>query len=199
MKIIIDIKKIEDDIKHTSEHLELMSKIFTSYDAIHDILNNNNISLAKDFEIEFQNFQYMLVLSQFELSLILKAIYFSRNDLEKIHNIKKGLLIIYETKVAIDKLSPTLKRIKEGYPQLENEFTQTIILIKEVRKSISLNRRIEEIRNNVSAHINPNFLHYYKYFEKIDLHEDFNLLIDMKAIFYKIENFVGIVSSIKRL
>lgn len=190
---MIDIAKIEDDIKHTSEHLELISKILTSYDIVYNILNNKNISLAKDFEIEFSNFQYILVLSQFELSLILKAIFFSKSDLEKIHNIKRGLLILYETKVALDKLSPTLKRIKEDFPQLENEFSQIITLIKEVKKSISLDRRIEEIRNNVSAHINPNFLHYYKHIEKIDLSEDYNLLINMKAIFHKIENFVTLV------
>lgn len=115
---MIDIAKIEDDIKHTSEHLELISKILTSYDIVYNILNNKNISLAKDFEIEFSNFQYILVLSQFELSLILKVIFFSKSDLEKIHNIKRGLLILYETKVALDKLSPTLKRIKEDFPQL---------------------------------------------------------------------------------
>lgn len=187
---MISIAKIEDDIKHTSEHLELMSKILTTYTIVYDILDNNHVSLAKDFEIEYPNFQYILVLSQFELSLILKAIFFSKSDLEKIHNIKKGLLIIYETKVALDKLSPTLKRIKEDFPQLENEFSQIITLIKEVKKIISSDRRIEKIRNNVSAHINPNFLHYYKHIEKIDLSEDFTLLIKMKEIFSKIENFI---------
>ncbi|MDQ8747844.1 hypothetical protein [Elizabethkingia miricola] len=190
---MIDIGKIENDIKHTSEHLELMSKILTTVNIVHDILNNKNVSLAKDFEIEYPNFQYILVLSQFELSLILKAIFFSKSDLEKVHNIKKGLLILYETKVALDKFSPTLKRIKEDFPQFESEFSQTITLIKEVKKSISSDRRIEEIRNNVSAHINPNFLHYYKHIEKIDLFEDFTLLIKMKEIFRKIEDFVTLI------
>lgn len=196
---MIDIRSIEDDIKHTSEQLELMSKILASFDTVHSILNSSNTDLAKDFEIEFPNFQYVLVLSQFELSLTLKAIFFSKSELEKIHNIKKGLLTLYETKIALDKLNPTLKKIKAEFPQLENEFSQTNNLIKEAKKTIMLNRRIEEIRNNVSAHINPNFLQYYKHFEKVNLSEDLSLLIDMKKIFYKIENFISKVREYKRL
>lgn len=32
---MINIENIEEDIKHTGEHLELMSKIINSYDIVH--------------------------------------------------------------------------------------------------------------------------------------------------------------------
>ncbi|AZB10853.1 hypothetical protein EG344_19420 [Chryseobacterium sp. G0162] len=174
-----------------------MNKILTSYDIVHGILHKNKIELAKDFEIEFANFQYILVLSQFELSLVFKSIY-SLNDLEKIHNIKRGLLILYETKIALDKLNLTLKRISLDFPQLEDEFKLIRDLIRNSKKTILSHDRIEDIRNNVSAHINPNFLEYYKYFEKVDLSEDLNLLTNMKKTFYTIENFISKVRSLKR-
>ncbi|WP_395974317.1 hypothetical protein [Chryseobacterium cucumeris] len=195
---MIDINNLNNDIKHTSEHLQLMNKILTSYDIVHGVLHKNKIELAKDFEIEFVNFQYILVLSQFELSLVFKSIYYSLNDLEKIHNIKRGLLILYETKIALDKLNLTLRRISLDFPQLEDEFKLIIDLIRDSKKIILSHDRIEDIRNNVSAHINPIFLEYYKYFEKVDLSEDLNLLMNMKKTFYTIENFISKVRSLKR-
>ncbi|MEJ5102748.1 hypothetical protein [Chryseobacterium sp. MYb328] len=194
---MIDITNLNNDIKHTSEHLQLMSKILTSYDIVYGILNKNGIELAKDFETEFANFQYILVLSQFELCLVFKSIYYSLNDLEKIHNIKRGLLILYETKIALDKLNLTLRKISLDFPELEDEFKLIIDLIRDSKKIILSHGRIEDIRNNVSAHINPNFLEYYKYFEKVDLSEDLNLLMNMKKTFYSIENFISKIRSLK--
>jgi len=195
---MIDIKKIEEDIIHTGEHLDLMSKILTSYDIVNEILFKTEAELAKDFETEFANYQYILVLSQFELSLALKSIYYSKSDLEKIHNLKKGLSILYETKIVMDKLNPTLKQIKENYPSLQDEFKKTIIIIKSIKKIILFDSRIEEIRNNVFAHFNPNFTQYYNYFEKIVINNDLKLLIEIKDYLYQIERFIVKVRSIKK-
>ncbi|NMR35317.1 hypothetical protein HIO71_14110 [Chryseobacterium aquaticum] len=170
-----------------------MSKILTTYDCVHAMLTEHDVELAEDFKTEFANFQYILVLAQFELCLVLKAIHYSQNDLEKIHSIKRGFLIIYETKIALDKLNPTLKTIKSDFPQLENEFKQAVYLIKDVRRIVNDDIRIVEVRNNVSAHINPNFLEYYKNFEMLELSKDLNLIMDMKNKLYLIEKFISTV------
>lgn len=187
---MIEIDKLEDEIENLVEHLELMKKVLTSYSVVNNIFKKNNIDLAKKFEIEIENLQYILVLAQLEISLTLKSIYYSKNDFEKIHIIKRGLHIIYETKISLDKLNPTLKSIKNEFPRLDIEFRGTIELIKQMKKQINSERRIGEIRNNVSAHINANFLEYYNYLGKINLEEDLQLLVRFKLVLNEIERFL---------
>lgn len=187
---MIEIDKLEDEIENVVEHLELMKKILTSYTVVHNIFKKNDIDLAKKFEIEIENLQYILVLAQLEISLTLKSIYYSKSEFEKIHIIKRGLHIIYETKISLDKLNPTLKSIKNEFPGLDIAFRETIELIKQIKKQINSERRIEEIRNNVSAHINANFLEYYNYLGRINLEEDLQLLIRFKLVLNEIERFL---------
>lgn len=196
---MIEIDKLEDEIENLVEHLELMKKVLTSYSVVNNIFKKNNIDLAKKFEIEIENLQYILVLAQLEISLTLKSIYYSKNDFEKIHIIKRGLHIIYETKISLDKLNPTLKSIKNEFPRLDIEFRGTIELIKQMKKQINSERRIEEIRNNVSAHINANFLEYYNYLGKINLEEDLQLLVRFKLVLNEIERFLFKVRNEKSL
>lgn len=196
---MIEIDKLEDEIENLVEHLELMKKVLTSYSVVNNILKKNNIDLAKKFEIEIENLQYILVLAQLEILLTLKSIYYSKNDFEKIHIIKRGLHTIYETKISLDKLNPTLKSIKNEFPRLDIEFRGTIELIKQMKKQINSERRIGEIRNNVSAHINANFLEYYNYLGKINLEEDLQLLVRFKLVLNEIERFLFKVRNEKSL
>ncbi len=76
---------------------------------------------------------------------------------------------------------------------LKNEFKQAVYLIKDVRRIVNDDIRIVEVRNNVSAHINPNFLEYYKNFEMLELSKDLNLIMDMKNKLYLIEKFISTV------
>jgi len=187
---MIKIETIESDIEHLIEHLDFMNGIINCYSIVNDIFKTNNIDLAKDFEVQIENLQSILVLAQLEISLVLKSIYYSKSEIEKKHIIKRGLLILYESKMTLDKLNPTLKLIKEKYPELEIEFKDIIDIIKQFKKRIHKEERIADIRNNISAHINPIFLEYYKYLNKIYLEEDLDLLIRFKLILNEIDSFL---------
>lgn len=187
---MIKIETIESDIEHLIEHLDFMNGIINCYSIVNDIFKTNNIDLAKDFETQIENLQSILVLAQLEISLVLKSIYYSKSEIEKKHIIKRGLLILYESKMTLDKLNPTLKLIKEKYLELEIEFKDIIDIIKQFKKRIHREERIADIRNNISAHINPIFLEYYKYLNKIDLEEDLDLLFRFKLILNEIDSFL---------
>lgn len=195
---MIKIETIENDIKHLIEHLEFMNGIINSYSIVNDIFKKNNIDLAKDFETEIENLQSVLILAQLEISLVLKSIHYSKSEAEEKHLIKRGILILYESKVTLDKLNPTLKLIKKEYPELETQFKSIIEIIKQFKKRINYEKRIVEIRNNISAHINPNFLEYYNYLNKIDLKEDLHLLIRFKLILNEIDSFLYKVRTQKK-
>lgn len=195
---MIKIKTIENDIEHLIEHLKFMNGIINSYSIVNDIFKRNNIDLAKDFETEIENLQSILVLAQLEISLVLKSIHYSKSEAEEKHLIKRGILILYESKITLGKLNPTLKLIKKEYPELEIQFKDIIEIIKQFKKRINNEKRILEIRNNISAHINPNFLEYYNYLNKIDLKEDLDLLIRFKLILNEIDSFLYKVRTQKK-
>ena len=63
-------------------------------------------------------------------------------------------------------------------------------MIKQAKRRIADEPRIMHIRNNISAHINTNFLENYKYLETVDLEEDIDLIIRMKLILNELNNFL---------
>jgi len=193
MKTIPKLETIEKDIRESTEHLNFMQNVLNSYDDLKDIFKEKP-EIAKHFETEIENLHSVITLAQLEISLVLKSLHFAKNESEEKHITKRGLLVIYETKIALDKLNPTLKKIRNDFPELEIEFKDILDIIKQAKKRISSERRIEEIRNNISAHINSNFLEYYQFLEKIDLEEDISLIVRMKLILNEINNFLFKVS-----
>lgn len=193
MKTIPKLETIEKDIRESTEHLNFMQNVLNSYDDLKDIFKEKP-KIAKHFETEIENLHSVITLAQLEISLVLKSLHFAKNESEEKHITKRGLLVIYETKIALDKLNPTLKKIRNDFPELEIEFKDILDIIKQAKKRISSERRIEEIRNNISAHINSNFLEYYQFLEKIDLEEDISLIARMKLILNEINNFLFKVS-----
>lgn len=193
MKTIPKLETIEKDIRESTEHLNFMQNVLNSYDDLKDIFKEKP-EIAKHFETEIENLHSVITLAQLEISLVLKSLHFAKNETEEKHITKRGLLVIYETKIALDKLNPTLKKIRNDFPELEIEFKDILDIIKQAKKRISSERRIEEIRNNISAHINSNFLEYYQFLEKIDLEEDISLIVRMKLILNEINNFLLKVS-----
>lgn len=193
MKTIPKLETIEKDIRESTEHLNFMQNVLNSYDDLKDIFKEKP-KIAKHFETEIENLHSVITLAQLEISLVLKSLHFAKNESEEKHITKRGLLVIYETKIALDKLNPTLKKIRNDFPELEIEFKDILDIIKQAKKRISSERRIEEIRNNISAHINSNFLEYYQFLEKIDLEEDISLIVRMKLILNEINNFLFKVS-----
>lgn len=95
-----------------------------------------------------------------KISLVLKSIHYVKSQAEKIHLLKRGILVLYEFKIILDKLNPTLRKIKDENSELELEFKNIIDIIKQLKKRINSEVRIVEIRNNTSAHFNSSFLEY---------------------------------------
>jgi hypothetical protein len=193
MRTIPKLETIEKYIRESTEHLNFMQNVINSYDDLKDIFKEKP-EIANHFETEIENFHSIITLSQLEISLVLKSLYFAKNESEEKHITKRGLLVIYEIKIALDKLNPTLKKIRNDFPELEIEFKDILDIIKQAKKRISSERRIEEIRNNTSAHINSNFLEYYQFLEKIDLEEDISLIVRINLILNEINNFLFKVS-----
>ena len=186
---MIKIETIEKDIADAISHLHFMNRVLDSYKGLEDVFQNRP-ELKKYFTTEIENFHSIVTLAQLEISLSLKAIYYAKCKSEKSHLIKRGLLVLYEIKMALDKLNPVFKKIKDDYPELENEFKEITIIIKQAKRRIADEPRIMHIRNNISAHINTNFLENYKYLETVDLEEDIDLIIRMKLILNELNNFL---------
>lgn len=187
---MLKIETIENDIKDLTEHLDFMKGIIHSYSVVNEIFIKNDIDLAKEFEIHIENFQSILVLGQLEISLVLKSIHYAKSQAEKIHLLKRGILVLYEFKIVLDKLNPTLRKIKDENSELELEFKSIIDIIKQFKKRINSEVRIVEIRNNTSAHFNSSFLEYSNFLNKIEYEEDLSLILRFRLILNEIESFL---------
>lgn len=186
---MIKIETIEKDIEDAISHLNFMNRVLDSYKGSEHFFQNKP-ELKKYFTTEIENFHSIVTLAQLEITLSLKAIYYAKSESEKSHLIKRGLLVLYETKMALDKLNPAFKKIKNEYPELETEFKEISLIIKQAKRRITDESRIMHIRNNISAHINADFLENYKYLETVDLEEDIDLIIRMKLILNELNNFL---------
>lgn len=188
---MLNLEEIETEIRQYSEHLDLMSKIINSYSAVYECLKDVYYEFAKDYDTEFHNIQYILLIAQLEILLVLKSIYYAKSDYERVHLIKRGMLVIYEGKILLDKLNPTFKRIKDEFPELEIEFKRIVDSIKQFKKYITKDKRIEEIRNNSAAHINPNLLEYYNFLHQIEFDEDLKMIISFKKLLNQVDLFLS--------
>lgn len=191
---MVKIETIEEDILDSLQHLHFMNTFMSFSNEILKTYSNNDF-IKNLFADDIDNLHCMITVSQLEISLVLKSIHYSNNDYEKRHHIKRVILVIYEIKKVLDKLNPALKTIKDNHPELSEDFIEIVTIIKAVKKTITENIRIKEIRDNISAHINPSFLDYNKHLEKINIEEDVHFIIRLKLILNKLNSFLFIVVS----
>ncbi|HRG18681.1 MAG TPA: hypothetical protein PLP39_06295 [Flavobacterium lutivivi] len=186
---MVEIETIERDILDCLQHIHFMNTFMLFSNEMLKVYGHNEF-VNNLFASEIDNFHCMITVSQLEISLVLKSIHYSNNDYEKRHNIKKAILTTYEIKKVLDKLNPVLKIIKDKHPDLNEEFKEMVIIIKAVKKFIAENNRIKGIRDNISAHINPNFVEYNSHLKKINIEEDVDFIIKLKMILNKLNEFL---------
>lgn len=184
------IEIIENDIQESLKHLDFMNNAIGSFESLKILFNESKPEIAEILNTDIQNFQAIMAVVGLEICLVLKGIYYSKSDSEKIFLLKKGLLVLYETKILLDKLSPIIKQIKIELPELEKDIIEFTNILKQTKKRIVSESRIAEIRNNTSAHFNPNFLEFYRFIQKIDLKNDLDFLLRTIKILREIDKFL---------
>lgn len=187
----ISIETLEKDIKENIEHLEIINSMMELNEELRDFVSKNfTPSPIEHIKFDIENIHPIINISKLEISLILKSIHYAKNDIEKNHTLKKGLLIVFETFETLKKFNKILKEYSQKTNKLKNEFNQINLRIKPFRKLLNDDSRIKNIRDNIVAHINSNFIEYYKQLKKIDIVNDYDLLIRFRFMLNDLDEYL---------
>src|SRR5215218_8577536 len=125
----------------------------------------------EDFnEIERMNkFNTLLTISLLDLMVVCKNMCLAETDWERIHFIKQGYLVIYETINTYHKHSSELRNtIATKYSGFIKTFDAINKDLKQFKKIHDYENVIGLIRNKVAGHIDEDFILYYDTIAKLD-------------------------------
>lgn len=153
-------------------HLETLRKIIDAQTkATEFFIQIDPKTDLEDFnEIELMNkFNALLTISLLDLMVVCKNMCLVETDWERIHFIKQGYLIIYETINTYHKYSSELRNT------IATKYTGFITIFNTINKDLKQFKKIHDyenvigvIRNKVAGHINEDFVLYYDVIAKLD-------------------------------
>lgn len=188
MTVPIKIKSLENDIIECSKHLDYLKKTSILGKKLNEFINENSFDKKAFLDLDISNAHCVITISQLEISIILKSLFHSKNELEKKQILKNGILIMYESIKSIDKFNKVLKDYSELNPNLHNDFKAYRTEIKQFKGDISFDRKIKNIRNNIAGHINTDFVEYSKFINSIKIEKTMNTLIAYRLIINKLND-----------
>ena len=180
--------KIDDNLELYAKYLdELRSNInqINSVDKIYEKLNLE-FKLEDFSEIEsLINFTGYLTISILDLLVICKNIILAKYHWEKIHQLKQGYLVIYESIQSYHK--HRLEDVAEKNTESKELYQYISKTLKAFKKDYNFPKAFTEIRNATIAHIDTNFAIYYDLVAKIDGDKSFNAILAFLQIIYKMQ------------
>lgn len=166
------IEEADKCIPLYTAHLEILRKIMhTQTEAIEFLVQIDAKTDIEDFdEIERMNkFNALLTISLLDLMVVCKNMCLVETDWERIHFIKQGYLVIYETINTYHKYSSELRKIiSTKYCGFTKNFDIINKDLKQFKKIHDYENVIGVIRNKVAGHIDEDFVLYYDIIVKLD-------------------------------
>lgn len=190
MTVPIKIKSLENDIIECSKHLDYLKKTSILSKELNEFISDNNFDKKALLDLDISNAHCVTTISQLEISILLKSLFHSKNELEQKQILKNGILIMYESIKSIDTFNKVLKDYSELNPKLQNEFKAYRTEIKQFKRDISFDRKIKNIRNNIAGHINTDFIEYSKFIDSIEIEKTMNTLIAYRLIINRLNDYL---------
>jgi len=166
------IDAANESIPFYTTHLETLRKLIDvqSKTTEYFVQVDPNIDLEEFNEIEQMNkFNALLTISLLDLMVVCKNMCLAKTDWERIHFIKHGYLVVYETINTYHKHSSELQRIiATKYAAFRTSFESINKDLKQFKKLHDYEKVIGLIRNKVAGHIDEDFVLYYDIIAKLD-------------------------------
>ena len=83
MKIPIKIESIEKDISECTEHLDYLKKTSILSKELNEFISDKNFDRKALMDMDISNAHCVTTISQLEMSLSLKSLFYAKNELEK--------------------------------------------------------------------------------------------------------------------
>lgn len=190
MQISINLESIEKDITECSEHLNYLKKIANLNRDLTGFVAEYKLNGKSLLDLDITNAHCVATIAQLEMSLILKSLYHSKQELEKKHILKNGILIIYEVIKSLDKFNKSLNHYSHQNNELNYEFKKYNDEIRTFKKSIDIDKEIKNIRNNIAGHINIDFVEYSNFIESVKIERTINYLIAFRMIITRLNDYL---------
>ncbi|MFD2871986.1 hypothetical protein ACFS5N_05870 [Mucilaginibacter ximonensis] len=125
----------------------------------------------------------LLTIAASDLSIIVSALYLTKQRLEQIYYMKSAYLIVYETYMAFQGKQQLLKKeVNEADEELQAKHK---LIIKSWRKFIAdfkLDSDVKNVRHKTGGHINTDFSEWYAIVLSLDPQHTANMLIAFTQI-----------------
>ncbi|MDM1297266.1 hypothetical protein HXZ94_01920 [Empedobacter falsenii] len=171
-------KNIEEKIQFF-ENLEYSLNIFKEID---EHFNEYNIGSTLDHDEfnEIQKIYTLITISEIEISIIFKNLFYSKNKIENIFILKKGILIVIETINTLNKFQIMLKSLSIDNDILNKEYQEISLGLKKIKKDFNI-EKLKKIRNKTIAHYDLDFIQFFKLSNEIEFNKYRILLLKFWA------------------
>jgi hypothetical protein len=191
----IKIKTLDNDINECSIHLEYLKKTSVLGKELNEFITDYSFDSNALLDLNISNAHCVTTISQLEISLTLKSLYYSKKEIEKKEIEKKqilknGILVIYESIKTLEQFNKLFKEYSELNESLNDEFKKHKLLMKGFKKSIGYDSSIKNIRNNISGHINSDYIEYSKHIDSIDIEKTTHFIVVYRLIINELNNYL---------
>ena len=188
MENSIKIEILDNDINECTIHLDYLKKISVLGKELNEFVLENSFDSKALLDLNISNAHCVSTISQLEISLTLKSLHYSKYEIEKKQILKNGILVVYESIKSLEKFNKTLKEYSGKSENFKKEFDNYSKLIKEFKKNIGYEKEIKNIRNNISGHINSDFIEYSNHMDLIDIEKTTHYIVVYRLIINQLNN-----------
>ena len=190
MENLIKIETLDNDINECSIHLEYLKKTSVLGKELNEFITDYSFDSKALLDLNISNAHCVTTISQLEISLTLKSLYYSKKEIEKKQILKNGILVIYESIKTLEQFNKILKEYSELNESLNDEFKKHKLLMKGFKKSIGYDSSIKNKRNNISGHINSDYIEYSKHIDSIDIEKTTHFIVVYRLIINELNNYL---------
>ena len=190
MENSIKIEILDNDINECTIHLDYLKKTSVLGKELNEFVLENSFDSKALLDLNISNAHCVSTISHLEISLTLKSLHYSKYEIEKKQILKNGILVVYESIKSLEKFNKTLKEYSSKSENFKKEFDDFSKLIKEFKKSIGYEKEIKNIRNNISGHINSDFIEYSNHMDLIDIEKTTHYIIVYRLIINQLNNYL---------
>lgn len=190
MKIPVKLITLEKEIDECTIHLDYLKKISVIDKELYEFVAEYKVSKKGLMDSNIRNLHCITTVAHLEISLILKSLHYSKQELEQRHILKNGILIIYETIKSINKFNKSLNQYSNQTDELKLKFDNYIKEIKKFKKEIDIDKRMKNIRNNTAGHINTDFIEYSRFIESVEIEKTMYYLVKFRLITNRLNEYL---------
>ncbi|MDB5199174.1 MAG: hypothetical protein JWO92_1137 [Chitinophagaceae bacterium] len=186
------VNQLEKLIPEFTEHLNNIRSLYTQLDMFVAILQRTDreeeIMEFLDFKKQL-NFNGFLTVCMLDLLVTTKNLLLAKEIWEEIYYLRHGYLTIYETIITYTDQSKWIKGlVTTKYPGSKTKFDRLTDSIKHFKKEYSYEKTIAQTRNEITAHIEQDFLNYFQKISGFDISKATAALLSFISILNEMQN-----------